>query len=122
MEKLGSSPRVAQEASPTRAVGPADDLPHGYWQAILDDRRACNTGAGRCASGPQRLDQIPKHLLRVSCRRCARIVEIQKVDAIRLYGRNAVWRDVGQRPLDNTCTQRTGRHEEDGCWPSYDAP
>ena len=22
---------------------------------------------------------------------------------------------VGQRLLDNTCTQRTGRHEEDGC-------
>jgi hypothetical protein len=34
----------------------------------------------------------------------------------------SVWRDVGQRLLDNTCTQRTGRHEEDGCWPSYDAP
>lgn len=30
------------------------------------------------------------------------------------------WKDVGQRLLDNTCTQRTGRHEEDGCWPTFE--
>ena len=39
---------------------------------------------------------------------------------MRLYGPDAIWKDVGLRLLDNTCTQRTGRHEEDGCWPSYD--
>jgi hypothetical protein len=33
---------------------------------------------------------------------------------------DAIWKDVGLRLLDNTCTQRTGRNEEDGCWPSYD--
>ena len=33
-----------------------------------------------------------------------------------------MWRDVGQRLLDNTCSQRTGRLEEDGCWPSFDVP
>jgi hypothetical protein len=27
---------------------------------------------------------------------------------------------VGQRLLDNTCPHRTGRHEEDGCWPGWD--
>jgi hypothetical protein len=27
--------------------------------------------------------------------------------------RNAVWKDVAQRLLDNTCQQGTGRHEED---------
>jgi hypothetical protein len=24
--------------------------------------------------------------------------------------------------LDDTCQQRTGRHEEDGCWPTFEAP
>ena len=28
--------------------------------------------------------------------------------------------DVAQRLLDNTCQQRTGRHEDDGCWPVFD--
>ncbi|WP_333930602.1 MULTISPECIES: hypothetical protein [unclassified Bradyrhizobium] len=84
--------------------------------------------AGRAIPPPgssgraQRLDQIPKHLLRVGCRRCARTVEIQKADAVRLYGPSALWKDVGQWLLDNTCMQRTGRHEEDGCWPSYEVP
>ena len=33
-----------------------------------------------------RLCQMSQHILRVECRRCSRTVEIQKVDAIRLYG------------------------------------
>ncbi|WP_349631481.1 hypothetical protein [Bradyrhizobium sp. BR 10289] len=123
MEKPGSSLAISRKLSLTGAVGPADDLPPEYWQALLDDPRLHGPDSGRGSSVRMlRLDQIPKHLLRVSCRRCARTVEIQKVDAVRLYGRDAIWRDVGQRLLDNTCTQRTGRHEEDGCWPSYDAP
>jgi hypothetical protein len=61
-------------------------------------------------------------VLRVSCRRCERIVEIQTADAVRLYGGNAVWKDVAQRLLDNTCQQRTGRHEEDGCWSTFETP
>jgi hypothetical protein len=24
--------------------------------------------------------------------------------------------------LDNTCQKRTGRHEEDGCWPAFEGP
>jgi len=68
----------------------------------------------------RRLADIPQHVLRASCRRCGRVVEIQKVDAARLYGRDALWKDVGQRLLDNTCTQRTGRQEEDGCWPEFE--
>ena len=47
-------------------------------------------------------------------------LEIQTADAVRLYGGNALWKDVAQRLLDNTCQQRTGRHEEDGCWPGFD--
>ena len=65
------------------------------------------------------LSEIQRHLLRVSCRRCGRIVEIQTADAVRLYGAETKWKTVGQRLLDNTCQQRTGRHEEDGCWPWF---
>jgi hypothetical protein len=49
--------------------------------------------------------------------RCLRSVEIQKVDAVRFYGADTYWKDVAPRLLDRTCTNRTGRHEEDGCWP-----
>ncbi|MHC4053373.1 hypothetical protein [Bradyrhizobium sp. 25ACV] len=99
-------------------LAPDADLPAEYWQALSDDPRA---EARSVPSGTAlRLDQIPKYLLRVGCGRCGRIVEIQKVDAVRLYGREALWKDVARRLLDNTCTLRTGRHEEDGCWPSYD--
>ena len=49
-----------------------------------------------------------------------RIIEIQKINTARLYGPRAVWKDVGQWLLDDTCNQRTGRHEEDGCWPAFE--
>src|SRR3979411_1481555 len=68
-----------------------------------------------------RLSEIPRHVLRVECLRCFRIVEIQKADATRFYGPHAVWKDVRQRLLDQTCTNRTGRHEEDGCWPAFNS-
>lgn len=45
---------------------------------------------------------------------------IQTVDAVRLYGGKAIWKDVGQRLLDDTCKQRTGSHEDDGCWPNFE--
>lgn len=97
---------------------PGDDLPPEYWQALLDDAR----GEARpgYSAGTLRLSQVPHHVLRVGCRRCGRLVEIQKVDATRLYGGDAIWKDVGQRLLDNTCTQHSGRYEEDGCWPTFD--
>ncbi|MET4278534.1 hypothetical protein ABIB68_006831 [Bradyrhizobium sp. F1.2.2] len=119
MEKMATG--VARKAPTARGLAPGDDLPLEYWQELLDDPRA--DGANLPIPQPERslrLDQIPSHLLRIACRRCSRTVEIQKVDAVRLYGPDATWRSVSQRLLDNTCTQRTGRHEEDGCWPSYD--
>jgi hypothetical protein len=118
MEKMARL--VGRNAPPARALAPDDDLPPEYWQALLADASADARPSGSPV-GPRRLAEIPRHLLRVGCRRCGRTVEIQKVDAIRLYGPDAVWNDVGQRLLDNTCTQRTGRHEEEGCWPRYDA-
>jgi hypothetical protein len=119
MEKMAAS--LGRKAPVTPALAPVDDLPAEYWQALLEDAgsEAMPPGSSIAAL---RLTEIPQHLLRIGCRRCRRTVEIQKVDAIRLYGQQAIWKDVGQRLLDDTCTQRTGRHEEDGCWPFYGAP
>nr|WP_092260802.1 hypothetical protein [Bradyrhizobium sp. Rc3b] len=116
MEKMAA---LAGRSAPQKpGLAPEADLPAEYWQALLDDPRA--EARSVLSGGALPLSQIPQHILRLGCRRCARIVEIQKVDAIRLYGREALWKDVGRRLLDNTCTQRTGRHEEDGCWPALD--
>jgi hypothetical protein len=121
MEKLAAAAAVRGNEPSTRTPGPDDEMPPEYWYALLDDPLA---DAKVEAVGPPvrllPLSEIPQHVLRVSCRRCARIVEIQKADATRMYGKDAVWKDVGQRLLDNTCQQRTGRHEEDGCWPSFE--
>jgi hypothetical protein len=112
--------KLAAEASrkPALSAGaPEEPLPPEYWQSLLQDPRALSHGL---QTRQKRLFELQRHLLRVSCRRCGRIAEIQKADAVRLYGREAVWKEVGQRLLDNTCQVRTGRLEEDGCWPSFE--
>jgi hypothetical protein len=114
MEKLANE-AARKPAEP--AGGPQEPLPREYWQSVLSDPRALSN---RPETRQKQLLEIDHHVLRVSCRRCGRTVEIQKADAVRLYGANAVWKDVGQRLLDNTCQVRTGRHEEDGCWPSFE--
>jgi hypothetical protein len=117
MEKLTSKPSRLPEPG-TPAPGPADDLPEAYWDSIVRDPR------GQIRTGvpiqQRRLSEIPRHVLRVTCRRCDRIVEIQIVDALRIYGALAVWKDVGMQLLDDGCRERTGRLEEDGCWPSFE--
>jgi len=116
MEKLARE--AARQPDREKAdPAPSDPLPDELWDAVLADPRA----AGRPPLPIQqcRLSEIPRHLLRVECIRCARIVEIQKADAVRFYGPHAVWKDVGQRLLDQTCSNRTGRLEEDGCWPDW---
>ena len=121
MEKLAATAAARGNVPPTRTPGPGDEMPPEYWQNLLDDPLADAKGE---TVGPSvrllRLSEISQHVLRVSCRRCARILEIHKADATRLYGEKAIWKDVGQRLLDNTCRQRTGRHEEDGCWPAFE--
>jgi hypothetical protein len=121
MERLAKAAAVGKNVAPTRTPGPCDEMPPEYWQALLDD-----AAGDRSSPDPsirtQRLSEIQRHLLRVACRRCGRTVEIQKADAVRLAGPQAIWKDVGQRLLDDTCQQRTGRHEEDGCWPAFDTP
>lgn len=116
MEKLAKS--KGHHAGQERPLGPQDEMPDEYWRAILDDLPADAEPKGRAAG--LRLSELPRHVLRVSCRRCERIVEIQKADAVRLYGQHAIWKEVGQRLLNNTCQNRTGRYEEDGCWPSFE--
>jgi hypothetical protein len=114
MEKLAAE--VVRSRAPSTAA-PDAPLPAEYWESVLKDPRAAAT---EVQIRLRRLSEIQRHVLRVSCRRCERTVEIQTADAVRLYGGNAVWKDVGQRLLDNTCQQRTGRHEEDGCWPAFE--
>jgi hypothetical protein len=116
MEKL--SAEAARRPS-VPAAAPDAPLPAEYWDSVLKDPRAQADGA---RMRQRRLAEIQQHVLRVSCRRCERTVEIQTADAVRMYGGNAIWKDVAQRLLDNTCQQRTGRHEEDGCWPAFDMP
>jgi hypothetical protein len=119
IDKLASDAvrREAIDPSPTSTPGPTDSMPEAYWDAVLRDPR------GRTQGVPiqqRRLSEIPRHILRVSCRRCDRIVEIQTVDAVRLYGPNEIWKDAGRRLLDRNCQIRTGSHEDDGCWPAYE--
>ena len=91
--------------------------PDGWWQSVLNDPRAF--GVPRLPIEQCRLNEIPREILRVDCIRCGRAVEIRHADAVRLYGPHSMWKDVGQRLLDDGCQHRTGRHEEDGCWPEY---
>jgi hypothetical protein len=119
MEKMAAAAVVRENVPPMRTPGPGDEMPPEYWQAILDDA-SDDRGPPGSSIRTQRLSDIQGHLLRVTCRRCGRTVEIQKADAVRLAGPQAVWKDVGQRLLNDTCQQRTGRHEEDGCWPSFE--
>jgi len=114
MEKLAAEAALRPVPS---VAAPDAPLPAEYWGEVLKDPRADATGA---PLRQRRFCEIQRQVLRIFCRRCDRTVEIQTVDAVRLYGGNAVWKDVAQRVLDNTCQQRTGRHEEDGCWPGFD--
>jgi hypothetical protein len=101
MEKLAS-----QALRPVPRADPAPDapLPDEYWEALLRDPRA----AGRPALPIQqrRLSEIPREVLRVECARCSRCVEIQRLDAVRLFGPHAVWKDVAQRLLDDGAARR----------------
>jgi hypothetical protein len=117
MEKMA---RAAGRNMPAKSTpGPADEMPLEYWQVVLADASADASPSGNPIQ-KQRLGDIRRHMLRVTCRRCARTIEIQKEDAIRLAGPRTAWKDLGRRLLDDTCQQRTGRHEEDGCWPSFE--
>jgi hypothetical protein len=91
----------------------AVDDKDSWWQAVLSDPRAVTSTPARP------LGEIRAAVLRVGCERCGRAVEIRRDDAIAKFGADAKWRQVGQRLLDEGCEIRTGRLEEDGCWPDF---
>lgn len=110
---------VVCQAAPATPAGPGDPMPEAYCDAVLAEPMA------RSAPGIQvrilRHSEIPRHVLRrLPAMRF--ILEIQANDAQKLYGRHAVWKDVGRRLLDDSCQQRTGSHDDNGCWPIYDTP
>jgi hypothetical protein len=110
MEKMA---KEADRKSPSPVRSDAD----AWWDSVMHD-----PALDRSTWVPiqqRRLSEIPRPVLRVECLRCFRIVEIQHVDAVQLYGPHAIWKNVGQRLLDDGCQHRTGRHEEDGCWPNW---
>lgn len=114
--------KLAERAEPQRRgsapdPGPSDPIPDAMSQSLMDDPRAA--GEPKQPIHQCRLADIQRHVLRVECSRCSRIVEMQKAEAIRYFGADAIWKNVGQRMLDQTCTNRTGQHEEDGCWPNW---
>src|SRR5215217_2761809 len=94
MDRLAAS--ISRKTGVTPPLGPQDEMPDEYWHAVLNDAQLEISSSERSSAG-QRLSAVPQHVLRVSCRRCARMVEIRKADAIRLYGHQASWREVGQR-------------------------
>jgi hypothetical protein len=112
MEKLAARLLpVATEPAPNASPPPE------WWDSVLTDPRAA--GKPWLPIQQLRLSEIPRSVLRVECLRCPRIVEIEKAGAVKLYGPHAVWKDIGLRLLDQGCRNRTGRLEEDGCWPDW---
>jgi hypothetical protein len=97
----------------------AADMPPEYGKAVLSDPCADARPIG-VPIQQRRLSEIPRHVLRVSCRRCDRVVEIQTADAVRLYGRHTTWKEAGTRLLDDGCRQLTGSREDDGSWPNFE--
>jgi hypothetical protein len=114
MEKL-----AADQARARYSHDPAPDAPapDSWWESVLSDPRAA--GKPWLPISQRRLSEIPRHLFRIDCLRCQRAVEIQKADAIKLFGPHAVYKDMALRLLGDTCRYRTGRLEEDGCWPDW---
>ena len=82
-------PEAAGSIPLARAFGPGDDLPTEYWDAVLRDAYADTGPGGQSLVRTLRLSEISQHVLRVSCTRCGRIVDIPKADALRLYGPRA---------------------------------
>jgi len=106
--------KLAREKAREPDSNPSSDTPDDWWDSVLTDPRA--VGKPWLPISQRRLSEILRHLLRVECQRCSRIVEIQKADAVRLFGPHEVYKTVAQQLLDDTCRYRSGRLEEDGCW------
>lgn len=89
------------------------DDEEAWWASVLTDPRA----ETRKPIGSRSLAEVRASVLRVECLKCFRIVEIAREDALKLYDGGSLWKEVAMRLLTDGCMSRTGRHEEDGCWP-----
>jgi hypothetical protein len=111
--------KLAVEASRKPALpaeAPGEPLPPEYWQSVLQDPRALSSGL-QARQTPLSEIQPP----------AAGHLQPLRPDRRNSEGRccAALWfrhglEKRGTLLLDNTCQQRTGRHEEDGCWPSFE--
>jgi hypothetical protein len=109
MEKLAADASRITLAEPEAG----SEMPEEYWQAVFADPRLQGSRGGRAQPSV-----APGQVLRIDCRRCERLIEIQTDDALRLYGQNVSAGEVGRKVLGSVCEMRTGHHEEDGCWPT----
>lgn len=90
----------------TATLGPPDDLPQDYWDAVLRDPRGQDWmapdpgrgGLGNPAACPAGIVPALHHT-----------GGIQTADAVRLYGPHAICKETASKGLlDNSCQQRTG--------------
>jgi hypothetical protein len=88
-----------------------------YWDDVLKGPQG-----GREAMATDPADAAIGDSARVVAGRVRPVLSLrrdQRLDAVKLYGPHAVWKDVGKRLLDDGCQVRTGRLEEDGCWVAW---
>lgn len=79
-------------------------------------RPTCRDTATACSPD---IAEIRASILRVECLKCFRVVQIAREEALRRYDGGSLWKEVAVRLLGDGCQHRTGRHEEDGCWPDF---
>ncbi|MCW2079685.1 UNVERIFIED_ORG: hypothetical protein M2193_001860 [Bradyrhizobium japonicum] len=91
------------------------DDEEAWWAAVLSDPRA----ETRLPLARRTLAEIKASVLRVECLKCFRVVEIAREEALRRYDGGSLWKEVASHLLADGCQHRTGRHEEDGCWPDF---
>jgi hypothetical protein len=108
--KAEETARRMREAAAQRL---AVDDEAAWWAAVLADPRADS----RRPAPARTIGEMRGKLLRVECLRCFRVAQIEREEALRLVG--SLWKDVATHLLADGCQHRTGRHEEDGCWPDF---
>lgn len=91
------------------------DDEEGWWASVLADPRAATTRP----RADRTLAEIRSSELKVECLKCFRVVAISREEALRRYDGGSQWKMVALRLLADGCAHRTGRHEEDGCWPDF---
>jgi hypothetical protein len=90
--------------SPLRTPRIDDPPPDGRITRRVLGRRPPGPARRReamAARQPDAPERDPARAPPVECNRCLRCVEIQRLDAVKLFGPHALWKDVGQRLLDD---------------------